>query len=44
MDARLYNKAKAVVEPFAFDRFRKDKIRQDIDSGRTCCGLRLFMF
>lgn len=34
MDARLYNKAKAVVEPFAFDRFRKDKIRQEIESER----------
>ncbi|EDW77390.1 uncharacterized protein Dwil_GK18113 [Drosophila willistoni] len=34
MDVRLYNKAKAVVEPFAFDRFRKDKIRQQIESDR----------
>lgn len=34
MDARLYNKAKAVVEPFAFDRFRKEKVRQEIESER----------
>lgn len=34
IDARLYHKAKAVVEPFAFDKFRKEKIRQEIDSER----------
>ncbi|XP_064542111.1 nucleolar protein 10 [Drosophila montana] len=34
MDVRLYNKAKAVVEPFAFDRFRKEKVRQEIESER----------
>ncbi|XP_017853947.2 nucleolar protein 10 [Drosophila busckii] len=34
MDVRLYNKAKSVVEPFAFDRFRKEKVRQEIESER----------
>ncbi|KAM8715259.1 hypothetical protein ACLKA7_002329 [Drosophila subpalustris] len=34
MNVRLYNKAKAVVEPFAFDRFRKEKVRQEIESER----------
>lgn len=30
----MYNKARAVIEPFAFDRYRKDKIRQQIDAAR----------
>lgn len=30
----MYNKAKAVADPFAFDRFRKDKIRQQIEAAR----------
>ncbi|XP_055848507.1 nucleolar protein 10 [Episyrphus balteatus] len=34
IDARLYNKFKATVEPFAFDKFRKEKIRQEIASER----------
>ncbi|KAM7351705.1 nucleolar protein 10 lethal (2) 34Fd [Cochliomyia hominivorax] len=34
IDARLYNKAKALVDPFAFERFRKEKIRQEIESER----------
>lgn len=34
IDARLYNKAKAVVDPFAFERFRKEKIRKEIESER----------
>lgn len=34
IDARLYNKAKAMVDPFAFERFRKEKIRQEIESER----------
>ncbi|XP_062142963.1 nucleolar protein 10 [Drosophila sulfurigaster albostrigata] len=34
MNVRLYNKAKSVVEPFAFDRFRKEKVRQEIESER----------
>lgn len=34
IDIRLYNKAKAVVEPFAFDRYRKEKIRQQIEANR----------
>lgn len=34
VDIRLYNKAKAVADPFAFDRFRKDKIRQQIEAAR----------
>lgn len=34
IDARLYNKFKATVEPFAFDKFRKEKIRQEIATER----------
>ncbi|XP_039950902.1 nucleolar protein 10 [Bactrocera tryoni] len=34
IDARLYNKAKAVADPFAFERFRKEKIRKEIESER----------
>lgn len=34
VDIRLYNKARAVAEPFAFDRYRKDKIRQQIEAAR----------
>lgn len=34
VDIRLYNKAKAVAEPFAFDRYRKDKIRKEIEAAR----------
>lgn len=34
IDARLYNKFKATVEPFAFDKFRKEKVRQEIASER----------
>lgn len=34
IDIRLYNKAMAVVEPFAFDRYRKEKIRQQIEANR----------
>lgn len=30
----MYNKAKALVDPFAFERFRKEKIRQEIESER----------
>lgn len=34
MDIRLYNKALAVIEPFAFEKYRKDKIRQQIEAAR----------
>ncbi|XP_061387412.1 nucleolar protein 10 [Musca vetustissima] len=34
IDARLYNRAKSIVDPFAFERFRKEKIRQEIESER----------
>lgn len=34
MDVRLYNKAKSVIEPFRFDKFRKEKIRQEIELQR----------
>ncbi|XP_013114681.2 nucleolar protein 10 [Stomoxys calcitrans] len=34
IDARLHNKAKTIVDPFAFERFRKEKIRQEIESER----------
>lgn len=34
MDVRLYNKAKAIVDPFAYDRYRKAKIREEIEKER----------
>uniref|UniRef100_A0A1B0BIX4 Nucleolar protein 10 n=1 Tax=Glossina palpalis gambiensis TaxID=67801 RepID=A0A1B0BIX4_9MUSC len=34
IDLRLYNKAKAIVDPFAFERFRKEKVRQEIENER----------
>lgn len=34
IDMRLYNKAKAIVDPFAFERYRKEKIRQQIEANR----------
>lgn len=34
IDIRLYNKAHSVVEPFAFDKYRKEKVRQKIESTR----------
>lgn len=30
----MYNKARAVIEPFAFEKYRKEKIRQQIDANR----------
>lgn len=35
VDIRLYRKAKSVVEPFAFEEYRKKKIREKIESDRT---------
>ncbi|KAG5266119.1 hypothetical protein AALO_G00249990 [Alosa alosa] len=35
MDIRLYHKVKTMVNPFAYDEYRKDKIRQKIDESRT---------
>ncbi|XP_037024308.1 nucleolar protein 10 [Bradysia coprophila] len=34
IDIRLYNKARSVVEPFEFDKYRKEKVRQKIESSR----------
>ncbi|CAD7085887.1 unnamed protein product [Hermetia illucens] len=34
IDVRLYNKAKAAAEPFAFEKYRKEKIRQQIEAQR----------
>lgn len=34
IDIRLYTKAKSAVEPFAFDKYRKEKIRQQIEADR----------
>jgi len=34
IDIRLYNKARSVVEPFEFDKYRKEKVRQKIESTR----------
>lgn len=34
IDIRLYNKARSAIEPFAFSRFREEKIRQQIEATR----------
>jgi len=34
-DARLYNKAKALMNPFAYDEYRKKKIKEKMDEERT---------
>lgn len=34
IDIRLYTKAKSAVEPFAFEKYRKEKIRQQIEADR----------
>lgn len=34
VDVRLYNKARAAIEPFAFEKYRKEKIRQQIEANR----------
>lgn len=34
IDIRLYNKAKAIADPFAFERYRKEKITQQIEGSR----------
>ncbi|XP_056151873.1 nucleolar protein 10 [Lampris incognitus] len=35
MDIRLYHKVKAMANPFAYEEYRKDKIRQKIEESRT---------
>lgn len=35
VDIRLYRKAKSVAEPFAFEEYRRKKIREKIESERT---------
>lgn len=35
VDIRLYRKAKSVVEPFAFEEYKKKKIREKIEETRT---------
>ncbi|XP_006626131.2 nucleolar protein 10 [Lepisosteus oculatus] len=35
MDIRLYHKVKSMANPFAYDEYRKDKIRQKIEDTRT---------
>lgn len=35
MDIRLYKKAKSVVDPFAFEEYRKKKIREKIEEDRV---------
>uniref|UniRef100_A0A673CJQ7 Nucleolar protein 10 n=1 Tax=Sphaeramia orbicularis TaxID=375764 RepID=A0A673CJQ7_9TELE len=35
MDIRLYHKVKNMVNPFAYEEYRKDKIRQKIEESRT---------
>lgn len=34
VDIRLYKKAHAAIEPFAFEKYRKEKIRQQIEASR----------
>ena len=35
MDIKLYHKVKSIVEPFAYEEYRKNKIRQKIDEQRA---------
>uniref|UniRef100_A0AAQ4RF80 Nucleolar protein 10 n=1 Tax=Gasterosteus aculeatus aculeatus TaxID=481459 RepID=A0AAQ4RF80_GASAC len=35
MDVRLYHKVKSMANPFAYEEYRKDKIRQKIEESRT---------
>lgn len=35
IDIRLYRKAKSVAEPFAFEEYRRRKIREKIEEDRT---------
>lgn len=35
VDIRLYRKAKSVSEPFAYEEYRRKKIREQIESERT---------
>jgi len=35
LDMRLYHKAKAIADPFAFDKYRKTKVREKIEEGRA---------
>ncbi|XP_005100498.1 nucleolar protein 10 [Aplysia californica] len=35
IDIRLYHKAKSIADPFAFDKYRKSKVREKIEEERT---------
>ena len=35
MDMKLYHKVKSIVEPFAYEEYRKSKIKQKIDEQRA---------
>ena len=35
IDSKLYQKAKAVTDPFSYDKYRKDKIREKIEAQRA---------
>jgi len=35
VDIKLYRKAKSVAEPFAYEEYRRKKIREKIESERT---------
>lgn len=35
VDIRLYRKSKSVIEPFAFEQYSKQKVREQIESNRT---------
>lgn len=35
VDIRLYRKAKSVAEPFAFEEYKRKKVREKIEEDRT---------
>jgi hypothetical protein len=35
VDMRLYRKAQSVAEPFAFEEYKRKKVREKIEEGRT---------
>jgi ribosome biogenesis protein ENP2 len=35
VDIRLYKKAKSVAEPFAFEEYKRKKVREKIEEDRT---------
>ena len=35
MDIRLYHKAKSIADPFAYEQYRKNKIKEKIEAARA---------